>query len=713
MPFKIMVNNLSFVKKIVLFFLLFGIIFSVFTACGTDFSGRKAPVAVNGVIDLSDWNYKKDGPVNLDGQWEFYWNQLLEPSDFQKKDNLPGQGFINLPGLWKNNFINGTNLPGKGYATYRLQVIVNQDKKIKALSINNILSAYKLWINGKLVHQKGIVDKSEKAKEQFVFLYHKKILAFTLSNGMNEIVLQILNYHYDSGGIKESLELGDGELSYKKYIQDYTMNMMVVGLLLFISIYNIFLYSFRKDDIFPLIFGIFSLLWTINIFNIQSTIIYDFFSNHRIPYLIDNFLACLTLPLGTMLIKKLSHDEFSIPVLRFSQVSPVVVIFIMLFTGFEKSEIVISTYGFLICLIFIYYVYVLIRNINQHKDDAKLFFFGFIVVFIVSINDLLYSFRIFNSGIYFHYALLVLGLCTTIVASRRFSRAFHEVKELSKELENNNIALTEMDRIKDEFLANTSHELRNPLHGIIGMSESMIEGATGRLPSKTVENLSLIASSGHRLKNLVNDLLDMANIQDKSMELNIKPVDISTLINLVVKLSLPLVGEKPLVIINSIRQDIPPVMGDEDRIMQVMHNLIGNAIKFTNKGTVEISASLIDTTDESYDSLSEQMLEVRVSDTGIGVPEEYKEKIFESFQQVDGTDARSYPGTGLGLAITKQLVELQRGTIRVMSEINKGSVFAFTLPVSNISLPGISDDIIIGGSSELSSRVSGETESQF
>jgi DNA-binding response OmpR family regulator/nitrogen-specific signal transduction histidine kinase len=271
----------------------------------------------------------------------------------------------------------------------------------------------------------------------------------------------------------------------------------------------------------------------------------------------------------------------------------------------------------------------------------------------------------------------------TIIISRRFARAFHEVEELSGDLEQKNIVLRKMDRIKDQFLANTSHELRTPLHGIIGISESMINGAAGTLPQKALENLSLITSSGRRLAGLVNDLLDMAKIQDKGLNLNSRPVDIYGLTEIIIKLSLPLLADKPVEIINNIDPDCPLVKADEDRVKQVMHNLIGNAIKFTGEGTIEISASIIPVPDESNDPASNTMLEIRVSDTGIGVPDEYKDIIFESFQQADAADTRSYQGTGLGLAITKEIVESHGGTIRLISPDKTGTTFAFTLPVSN------------------------------
>ena len=247
-------------------------------------------------------------------------------------------------------------------------------------------------------------------------------------------------------------------------------------------------------------------------------------------------------------------------------------------------------------------------------------------------------------------------------------------------LETKNSELQRMDKLKDEFLANTSHELRTPLNGIIGIAESLIDGATGQLPEKTNMNLALISSSGKRLSSLINDILDFSQLKHHTLELQIKPVGIRKIVYIILTLSKPLVGKKDLQLINSISPELPPVAADENRLEQILYNLIGNGIKFTEKGTVEISAALLIGNEKS--SISSSQLAITVSDTGMGIAEEKFERIFESFEQADGSTAREFGGTGLGLAVAKQLVELHGGKIWVSSTVGVGSQFTFTLPVS-------------------------------
>lgn len=230
--------------------------------------------------------------------------------------------------------------------------------------------------------------------------------------------------------------------------------------------------------------------------------------------------------------------------------------------------------------------------------------------------------------------------------------------------------LSKADRLKDEFLANTSHELRTPLTGIIGLAESLIDGATGPLPAETQKNLSMIMASGKRLSNLVNDILDFSKLKHEELTIHQKPVDIRLIIDMVITLLHTLIAGKNIVIRSDIDPSTPLIFGDENRIEQILYNLIGNAIKFTDHGSITISAVPMD-----------GLMEITVSDTGIGIPEDRYDDIFKSFEQLDASTSRIYGGTGLGLSITKKLVELHGGTIRVRSEVGKGTDLIFSLPV--------------------------------
>ncbi|MDJ0725979.1 MAG: AAA-like domain-containing protein [Prochloraceae cyanobacterium] len=242
-------------------------------------------------------------------------------------------------------------------------------------------------------------------------------------------------------------------------------------------------------------------------------------------------------------------------------------------------------------------------------------------------------------------------------------------------LENQNTRMKHLDRVKDEFLANTSHELRTPLNGIIGITESLLDGIAGQLSPIAKFNLSIIINSARRLNNLVNDLLDFSKLQHQDIKLRFQSIGVRECTDIVVNLCQPLIDNKNLKLINNIPENLPTVKADENRLQQILYNLIGNAIKFTDNGTIEITASPVD-----------DFLAISVNDTGIGIAKDRQKKIFESFSQSDESIAKIYDGTGLGLAITKKLVELHGGTITVESQLEIGSSFTFTLPLSDSDL---------------------------
>jgi diguanylate cyclase (GGDEF)-like protein len=263
-------------------------------------------------------------------------------------------------------------------------------------------------------------------------------------------------------------------------------------------------------------------------------------------------------------------------------------------------------------------------------------------------------------------------MAENLVESRKLREEAQEEALRSKEAAIE--SLREADRLKDEFLANTSHELRTPLHGITGIAESLLKGIAGQFSGVAEENLLLIVSSARRLTNLVNDILDFSKLRHNSLKLIKRPVDLRSAGDLVISMLKILAEPKGLSLKNEIVSDVPTVIADENRLHQILYNLIGNAVKFTFEGSVVLKAYAQD-----------DLVHIHVEDTGVGIPQNKREMIFRSFEQLDGGLGRAGSGTGLGLTITRQLVELHGGTIEVYAREGRGSIFAFTLPISNMT----------------------------
>ena len=229
--------------------------------------------------------------------------------------------------------------------------------------------------------------------------------------------------------------------------------------------------------------------------------------------------------------------------------------------------------------------------------------------------------------------------------------------------------LREVDQLKSEFLASMSHELRTPLNSIIGFADVLLEGLDGELNGRMEEDVRLIRESGDHLRGLIGDILDMSKIEAGRMDLRYEEVDIAQLANDVVATAAPLAQEKQIFLHLDMDKNVKAVQADRTRLRQVMWNIVGNAIKFTDKGSVTISVQA-----------QPNHVLCSVRDTGIGIKEEHAAVVFEQFRQIDGGLNRSAGGTGLGMPITRKLVELHGGEIWIESVYGQGSTFLFTIP---------------------------------
>lgn len=229
--------------------------------------------------------------------------------------------------------------------------------------------------------------------------------------------------------------------------------------------------------------------------------------------------------------------------------------------------------------------------------------------------------------------------------------------------------LQELDRLKTQFIANMSHELRTPLNSIIGFSRVILKGIDGPLTEAQRQDLTAIYNAGQHLLGLINDILDLSKIEAGRMELHFSEVDMREIIRGVMSTAVGLTRDKPIELRQHVPEDLPPVWADAQRARQILLNLVSNAAKFTDQGFIAVRAWA----DDAFVTVS-------VQDTGIGIPKEKQEEIFQEFTQVESGTTRRYGGTGLGLAIARRLVELMGGRIWVESEPGKGSTFFFTLP---------------------------------
>ena len=295
--------------------------------------------------------------------------------------------------------------------------------------------------------------------------------------------------------------------------------------------------------------------------------------------------------------------------------------------------------------------------LHRSSNDAKNFFLTWIF-FSISIN----IFVLTQFG-FLPYNLLTNNAVRIGVTVQSFLLSI----SISQKIKRIQTELIELNNLKDDFLAKTTHELKTPLHGIIGISEFLVDKP--QMDSNTRKDLLSIIYSAQRLSNLVNDLLDATKIKKGTIVLKKSSCDLKTAVDSTIDMTAALNRMKKLAIENNIPDGLPCVLADEDRLLQILQNLIENAIKYTESGSIRITAQPI----------NPDYIECAVDDTGMGIPERDLDKIFLSFTQGNMNNA----GSGLGLSITKKLVELHGGRISVSSKEGLTTTFKFTLPVSS------------------------------
>lgn len=261
---------------------------------------------------------------------------------------------------------------------------------------------------------------------------------------------------------------------------------------------------------------------------------------------------------------------------------------------------------------------------------------------------------------------------------QRAETAQKQAEEARQQAEIERNRAEESDKAKSQFLANMSHELRTPLNAIIGYDEAMLGGLAGEFTPQQTKLLGHIQYNSRRLLGLINDILDLSKIASGSLQVFLAPMSPQKVVYETVESLRSLADEKKVSLNLNVSDTVPEiVLGDAHKLQQILANLLSNAIKFTDQGSVTVDVGMVDT----------GQWQIKVADTGIGMPSDAVNTIFEPFHQLDGSERRKYKGTGLGLAISKRLVDALGGTIEVETALGKGSTFTVKLPRAHVPTP--------------------------
>ncbi|BAU28632.1 histidine kinase/DNA gyrase B/HSP90-like ATPase [Aneurinibacillus soli] len=640
--------------------LSFFIMFFLFWIVLEKFTSKETPHAQRGVLDLSAWDFEKKGAVSLDGEWAFYPDQLLEPKDLEAGQKNPT--YVKVPSLWNDYSIQGKKLPPYGSATYHLQIKVNGQERIFGIKTSNIRMANRIYINGHLVGASGVPSiQGTYSPENTPYVRYVNV-----SGDKVDVIVHVSNYVYaPGGGIFHSIYFGDQQTISSLREQALAFDWIMLTGIVVMGIYFLGLYMQRRKDFSLLSFAVFCFFSGLYVVTHGEKVLYTLFP--QIDYFLFQKLQVISGIISNVSLILYTYFFFStLCFLWFVQISVfvgsalIIASFVFPMSIYTHLELPFSLFA---SVPYFYMIYISVLAAIRGMEGAIYLTVG-AFSFMMYMVDTTLNIRGYSStNILPPFEPLLFMLMHSLLMSLRSYNAFKKNEELSTKL------LT-VDKLKDEFLAKTSHELRTPLHGIINMTQILLEEIADKINARQKESLYLIHSIGKRLSNLINDIIDVSKMKQGELTLYPSFVDVRTSAHTVLATFSILQQEKEITLCNRIPEDLPSVYVDENRLHQIFYNLIDNAMKYTTSGTVEIFAQV-----------RGEFLEIVVKDTGAGIPEDKYDEIFQSFHQLEAHMTRENNGIGLGLNITKQLVELHGGRIDVESQVGRGSRFRFTLPV--------------------------------
>lgn len=604
------------------------------------------------VIDLTNQSLTKS--IELDNQWEFYWNQLLSPHETTAKGGI----LVNFPFEWTKK-VNGKSLPSFGYATYKVTVLLPKKRENLLIVIPEVYCAYRLYVNGNLEASNGIVAAN---KDDFEPYWERNTVVIPTGIDTLTLLLQVANFAHSKGGVKKSLVIGDRDYLILKERQAQSINLLLTGCLIMGGLFFMGLYLLGKKDKTILLFALFSLIFSYRMIGTDTYVLHSIIPNMSWQFTVRLEYLALFIGIGLFSLYTLYLYPRDINPLVAKGISAASALFSLAvlclpplyFTQLIDPFLVVM----LFCLVYVPYVY--IKAYRRNRSGA-----------IYTLMSSFALFPVFAISLFHYWALippyqLATFICyiaffflQSLALSHRVSFALKKAKTIAEEGLN----------AKSEFLSNMSHEIRTPLNAVIGMSHLLLKNNPRE---DQADKLDVLLFSANNLMAIVNDILDYHKIEAGKISIEHIEMDIASIATYVVKGLEIAAQEKGIELNLTIDKALKnKVMGDPTRTSQVITNLVHNAIKFTNKGSVHLS---IDVESQSKTTIT---LNVQVKDTGIGISKEKQDLIFERFEQANPSVYKGPRGTGLGLAISKKILELQDSTLSLKSIEDKGSTFYF------------------------------------
>lgn len=413
------------------FFLLI-FVFLIITSCST--GNKVVTIAKQGVFHLENYDFNREGIVALNGEWEFYWNELLKPEDFLKRTNFV-INYFNIPNKWNGYKINNKKISDFGYATYRLHIILNPDKNyLYGMKIRDISSSYIFWLNNLLIVSNGSIASSEK---YFQPKWISTTTYFVLTNQTNELILQVANYSHVDSGVLFNIFFGISSKIDNMQRRDSGFEFFLFGALLITGLYHLGLYYFRRKDRSSLFFGIFCLLIGLRTFITGERNLIQIFPD--IPWVVTTKIEYLITPLTPIFflyyLRVLYPHEISKKLAILQQIFSYTYVAIILIFPEKIYSSFFLPYFISVVIFICYLIFCLFKAFYRKRENVIIVMLGFIVLSITVINDFLYTNLIINTTLTIPFGVFIFIFSQSLLLSIRFSKAFSNVEDLSKKLE--------------------------------------------------------------------------------------------------------------------------------------------------------------------------------------------------------------------------------------------------------------------------------------
>ncbi|WP_135547728.1 hybrid sensor histidine kinase/response regulator [Paenibacillus cymbidii] len=551
------------------------------------FAGKHAPAAVQGVLDLSGWNFAKDGSVPLDGEWEFYPNRLLAPGDVQGAAAY--KRYMTVPGKWEQPQINrGTPMKAAGYGTYRLLIRLQQTDRQFAVAKNYVRFADKLYVEGVLMGQSGLPGESKASYTPRNVPY---TAYFHADRNEIELLLQAANFDYRSGGVTNSLYFGLAEdIAAGKTLQtSFEWTASLVSLLFGLFALSLHLWFHRNKLL--LLFGAYFFISGLSMITNGERIFMQLFPHLPFEWTFKiKLLATFLRPVALFSIVRVMFKPFAFNKLFLTLAiayalycAGIAALPFRIYSLLQDAAYagVPLSLAVLVALLLIAYA----RG-NYGTLDRRAFQLFFAAVYCLLLTEVSIVLSNENkiSGIVTNVAIVLVCLFIVMMQARQYFVAYSSMSRLTRQLQM-------ADRMKDEFLLLTSHELNTPLHGIINLAQSALEEKFKKSgEAKQHERLRLIRSTAYRMSNLVKDVIDAAKLKEGRLDLEPRIVDIVACASVAIEVFGFLAKGRNISFDSDFAPSARLIVADEIRFMQVLYNAIDYALRRVQDGTIAIGS---------------------------------------------------------------------------------------------------------------------------